>query len=190
VSAFLSHWTKRPVRSTRAGRARRGPAREIRAVAADNGPTLTVLHFQARNRPVSRSPVDGLMARILERHILPVILTLRTLRRPERGGSSLNHIWPGMVFSTPGQPDTDVDLLMSDGIRVLAAECKLDARTLNRNQTEKLVVFARAVNAQPIIAALNGDFAAEVRALITDNGGAALTRQDLLAPQQTTNSSR
>jgi hypothetical protein len=31
---------------------RRGPAREIRAVAADNGPTSTVHPFPARNRPI------------------------------------------------------------------------------------------------------------------------------------------
>lgn len=125
--------------------------------------------------------VDGLMARVLERHILPVILTLRALRSPQRGGQGLNHAWPGMIFSREGQADTDVDLLLSDGNRVLATECKLDARSLGSDQIEKLLTFAKDVDAQPVIAALNGEFSEGIAQPITDAGGLVLTRQALLA---------
>ena len=125
--------------------------------------------------------VDGLMARVLERHVLPVILTLRALRSPKHAGQGLRHAWPGMIFSKEGQRDTDVDLLLSDGHRVLAAECKLDARSLELDQTERLLAFAKDVDAQPIIGALNGNFAEEVERPITDAGGLVLMRQDLLA---------
>jgi hypothetical protein len=128
--------------------------------------------------------VDGLMARVLERHVLPVVLTLRALRSPKLAGQGLRHAWPGIIFSKEGQPDTDVDLLLSDGRRVLAAECKLDARSLELDQTEKLLAFATDVDAQPVIAALNGNFGEEVERRITDAGGLVLTRQDLLAVSQ------
>ncbi len=125
--------------------------------------------------------VNGLMARVLERHILPVILTLRALRNPKRGGQGLTHVWPGIIFSKDGQPDTDVDLLLSDGQRLLAAECKLDARSLGSDQARKLLAFARHVDAQPVIAALNGEFGDEVTKPIADAGGVVFTRQQLLA---------
>jgi hypothetical protein len=125
--------------------------------------------------------LDGLMARVLERHVLPVILTLRSLRRPERGGSGLDHVWPGMLFSKPGEPDTDVDLLLSDGTRVLAAECKLDARSLGEDQLSKLLAFAGTVQAKPVIAALNGEFDRELREQVIADDGLVLERPDLLA---------
>ncbi len=125
--------------------------------------------------------LDGLMARVLERHVLPVILTLRALRRPERAGSSLEHVWPGMLFSKPGQPETDIDLLLSDGTRVLVAECKLDARSLGEVQLAKLLAFAKKVGAQPVLAALNGEFGGEVREQMSANDGVVLERRELLA---------
>jgi len=41
--------TKQPVRSARGSNLPAGGLREIRAVAADNGPTATILRFRARN---------------------------------------------------------------------------------------------------------------------------------------------
>jgi len=49
-TASLSLWTKRPVRSAGGCIAWPGPAREVRAVAADNGLSTTLLSFQVRNR--------------------------------------------------------------------------------------------------------------------------------------------
>lgn len=128
--------------------------------------------------------LDGLMARVMERHVLPVVLTLRALRDPARMWRP-NHIWPGMLFRRPGEGEIDIDLLASDGTNVFATECKLDARGLQMPQLEKLLAFAERVRAIPMVAALNGDFAPQVREAVESLGGLVLVRGDLIKLRRT-----
>lgn len=123
--------------------------------------------------------LDGLMARVMQRHVLPVILALRALRDPARFWRP-EHVWPGMLFRRENEKELDVDLLASDGTTVFAAECKLDARGLTMPQLDKLLAFTAHVRAIPVVAALAGTFASEVRRKVEAHTGLVLERADLL----------
>jgi hypothetical protein len=123
--------------------------------------------------------VDGLMARIMDQHVLPVLLALRALRDPSRW-TRPSYIWPGMLFTGPDGKKFDVDLLASDGQTVYAAECKLDARGLGTSQLRTLLAFTDRVGAVPIVAALAGTFPNAIRQAIERREGLVLERNDLL----------
>ena len=123
--------------------------------------------------------LDSLMARVMDRHVLPVILTLRALRDPARYRRP-EHVWPGMLFRRDDERELDVDLLASDGQTVFAAECKLDARGLEEPQLCKLLSFTARVGATPVVAALAGSFDARIRSAVEGEGGLVLQRDELL----------
>ena len=123
--------------------------------------------------------LDSLMGRIMDQHVLPVVLALRALRDPERG-SAPTHVWPGVLFERPNARPFDIDLLASSGATVFVAECKLDARGLRRPQLSTLLEFATEVGATPVVAALAGEFSPQVRRKVEDNGGLVLQRRELL----------
>ena len=123
--------------------------------------------------------LDGLMARLMDQHVLPVILTLRALRDPARWTTPA-HIWPGVLFHAEGEKEFDIDLLASDGTTVFAAECKLDGRGLKLAQLRRLLSFAGRVGATPVVAALAGEFSARVRREVERRDGLVLERRELL----------
>jgi hypothetical protein len=103
--------------------------------------------------------LDGLMARLMDRHVLPVLLALRALHDPARHWSP-QHVWPGVLFKAAGARPFDVDLVASDGREVFVAECKLDGRGLGMPQLRGLLAFCARVGATPVVAALAGEFTA------------------------------
>lgn len=139
---------------------------------------LPVLHANGKEAQVAYR-IDPLTARVLERHVMPVLLTVAALRRAHPY-FSFEHCWPGVIFSQDEDRPIDVDLVLSDGSRVFAAECKLDARGLETDQAEKLLRFTERTKATPVIAAVAGDFEASIVTRLTAAGGLVLTRADLL----------
>ena len=85
-----------------------------------------------------------------------------------------------MLFPTTKRLITDVDVLLSSGIRVFAAECKLDARGLDDDQAEKLLRFAERTGSTPVIAALAGAFDLSIASRVTAAGGLVMERADVL----------
>ena len=63
--------------------------------------------------------------------------------------------WLGVEFARDGS-SFDVDLLGFNGAHVYCFECKTNASTLQDSQLDKLIGFARSVDARPGIAALGG----------------------------------
>jgi len=132
-----------------------------------------------RDEALTAYRVDGLMARVLDQHILPVILAIRALRDPS---SYLRpqHIWPGVLLESSSGEQFEVDVLASDGVTVIAAECKLDGRNLRPRQLRKLLDFASRTGAKPAIAALVGEFSPQIRRMVEKRDGIVLCRDDLL----------
>jgi len=150
----------------------------VRCRACGHDQVLPVMARDGGEAPLAYR-VDGLMARVMDQHVLPVVLALRALRDPSRFGRP-DYAWPGMLFREADQNPFDIDLLTSDGTTVHAAECKLDARGLGRPQLRTLLRFTDRVGARPVVAAMAGEFAAETRRAIERRDGLVLQRSDML----------
>lgn len=139
---------------------------------------LPVRHADGKEAPIAYR-VDPLTARVLERHVMPVLLTVAALRRRSMN-LGFEHCWPGVLFSHDEEPITDVDVLLSNGSRVFAAECKLDARRLDGDQADKLLRLTERTGSTPVIAALAGAFDPTVVSRVGAAGGLVIERSDLL----------
>ena len=129
--------------------------------------------------PVLMYRLDGLVARAMDQDVVPVLLTVRAFARTF--GS--DYTWPGVVFEGPHQPAFDVDVLAYNGSVLRACECKRTAGGLTGSQLNDLLAFCERVNATPAIAALEGAFAADLRARVEDHGGVVFERERLLQIQ-------
>jgi hypothetical protein len=112
---------------------------------------------------------------------MPVLLTIAALRR-RWSYLGFDHCWPGVLFSHDDEPITDVDVLLSNGSRVFAAECKLDARGLDDDQADKLLRFAERTGSTPVIAALAGAFDPSIVSRVVAADGLVMERADVLPP--------
>ncbi len=146
---------------------------------ACNASSLLAVTASSGDEAPTAYRVDGLMARVMDQHVLPVMLAIRALRDPSRYPRPA-HVWPGVLFQRDGERPFDVDLLASDGETVFAVECKLDARGLGMSQLRKLTTFTDRVGAVPVVAALAGDFSDNVRRWVERREGVVLDRASLL----------
>jgi hypothetical protein len=123
--------------------------------------------------------LDGLMARVMDQDILPVLLTMRAVR-PALTNAGMFFAWPGVELAVDGDRPTDIDLLVSDGRTVWCYEVKNNAKGLKGAQLRRLIEMASKLNARPGIAALEGKFSQAVAQQIASANGRVLTRDDLL----------
>jgi hypothetical protein len=129
---------------------------------------------RAERPPVYR--LDGLMARAMDQDLLPVLLALNSTQTDQ---PLLRAAWPGVNVAGPnGQ--AEYDLIASDGENVWVAECKARAGVLPQAQLDGLLDFCRRHSALPVLAALDGAFAAEQRDAVLERGGRVLERAQLL----------
>jgi hypothetical protein len=140
---------------------------------------LPVADESGRREPAVTHRLDGLMARVVDQDLLPVLLALRALLPPD-ATRDLFFAWPGVEFEGNGSV-LEVDVLTSDGENVLATEVKGNAAALEREQLDDLLAFCEAVGASPCIAALDGTFAPEFVELVAQAGGRTLDSSDLLS---------
>jgi hypothetical protein len=131
------------------------------------------------NEPPTTYQLDGLAARVMDQDILPVLLTLRALRRT-LGNPDLFFCWPGVEFQH-GSIDVETDLLVSIGDQVYVSEVKSTAENLDREQLESLLALAEATEARPVIGGLDGTFDSTMAEAVRSVGGHVFERADLLA---------
>jgi hypothetical protein len=123
--------------------------------------------------------LDPLMERAMDQDLLPVLLTLRFLYSPE--GAAAGAFWPGLEIVSEATDDAqDCDILLAQDGRVTVCECKQSAPGLTTAQAEKTLALARALNADTVFAALEGEFSNEVRAIATRPKVRLVTRDQLL----------
>jgi hypothetical protein len=140
---------------------------------------MPVADASGRNEPALLYRLDGLMARAMDQDLLPVVLALRALR-PAPDQPNLFFAWPGVLLAHEGRKPVDVDLLISDGRAVWCYEIKNNANGLHQRQLGQLTRLAADIGARPGIAALEGSFAPELTAQVTNSAGRVLERNELL----------
>lgn len=123
--------------------------------------------------------VDGLMGRVMDQDVLPVLLAYRHVRRSLRSGQNVAG-WLGVEFAKDGFA-VDVDLLAYNGQHIYCIECKRNASTLTDAQLKRVVEFADAVGAIPGIASLAGKVSAWQRALLEQHSGVVFGADQLLS---------
>jgi Archaeal holliday junction resolvase (hjc) len=139
---------------------------------------LRVAEVSGRREPAVSYRLDGLMARVMDQDLLPVLLTLRALMPPDEG-RDLYYAWPGLEFEREDEI-VEVDLLTSDGENVVAAEVKSRATGLDRQQLDRLLTFCEAMGAKPCIAAPEDTFDTQLAQVTQHAGGRVLHGPDLL----------
>ncbi|MEA2496533.1 MAG: hypothetical protein QOJ29_4444, partial [Thermoleophilaceae bacterium] len=140
---------------------------------------LPVTEANGAREPTLTYRLDGLMARVMDQDVLHVLLALRALRR--LCVDQLVFAWPGVEFATSGS-NVDVDVLLYNQDVVYCCEVKLNAAGLQRKQLDKQLALCDALGARPALAALNGQFDADLEAKVLDRSGLVLTRTQLLEP--------
>jgi hypothetical protein len=127
--------------------------------------------------------LDGLTARAMSQDLLPVLLTLRhLLGRPEtRPGA---HWWPGLDLYESGSdtPDDEIDLLVADGGNLRVCEVKARAPGITVDTVTELIATAKRLGGDPVIAALEGEWRADVVELLDHDDFLLLGPGELLAP--------
>jgi hypothetical protein len=121
--------------------------------------------------------LDGLMARVMDQDILPVLLTVRAVHRLFQ--DRLVFTWPGVEFATT-TGDVDVDVLLYNQQDVYCCEVKANAGGLDRSQFDRIIELCDQLEARPAIAALSGEFEPELAAEVRGRSGLVLHRGDLL----------
>jgi Archaeal holliday junction resolvase (hjc) len=131
--------------------------------------------------PARSYRLDGLLARVIDQDVLPVLLAYRRLRLVYRSGQRDVTCWLGVEFSNRGSSrPIDVDLLGFNGQQLYCFECKANAASLKDAQLEKLLAFSKSVEGKPCLAALAGQFSARQRQLIEANSGVIFGPTELL----------
>ncbi len=152
----------------------------VRCRACGHRFVLPVVDESGEREPEHLYRLDGLMARVMDQDVLPVLLTLRAVR-PAPEQPALFFAWPGVELQHGEGPKVDVDLLVSDGNTVWCYEVKNNATGLARTQVTRLLAIAAAAGARPGIAALEGEFDQDLAGLVTQAGGRVISRDGLLA---------
>jgi hypothetical protein len=157
----------------------------VRCRACGEDVVLPVVDNSGAKEPDVYYRLDGLMARIMDQDILPVLLTLRATR-PPAGGSDFFFAWPGVEVSK-GDPKFDIDLVVSHGTNaegmsnVWCIEVKKTATSLGEKQLRRLLDVAVELGARPGIAAMQGEFPEELRRPVLAARGHVLTARELFA---------
>ncbi len=145
---------------------------------------LPVVDESGKKEPDFFYRLDGLMARIMDQDILPVLLTMRALRSPAQTGQ-LFFAWPGVEVWKDASRKFDIDLVVSrgtnmDGIsNAWCIEVKKTAESLGEKQLARLLEAADQLEARPGIAATQGEFPEELSRRVIEAGGTVLTAQQL-----------
>ena len=123
--------------------------------------------------------LDGLMARVLDQDVLPVILSYRRARAVLRSGVDVS-TWPGVEFSN-AHGAVDIDLLAYNGQHVYCVEAKSNASSLGDDQFQALLTFCDSVSARPALAASHGAFDPAQRAAVEKRSGLVWEPTELFA---------
>jgi hypothetical protein len=151
----------------------------VRCRACGQTFVFPVVDASGHNEPELTYRLDGLIARVMDQDILPVLLTVRALR-PAPDQSELYFAWPGVEVKKPDDTKFDIDVLVSHGTtRVWCVETKKSASSLKTRQLSRLLRVAEELEALPGIAALEGDFPAEPAQRVREAGGVVLTGEHL-----------
>lgn len=142
--------------------------------------TLPVAGPDSQEPPMSYR-LDGLMARVMDQDVLPVLLALRVFYKAWVDRSLPFTAWPGLLFKA-GSEETDVDLLVSYGRNVYCVEVKRTAGSLGPDQLSKLLRIAKQLDSRPAVAALQGGFSGTVESQVTQARGRLLVRDQLMSP--------
>jgi hypothetical protein len=142
---------------------------------------MPVVDTAGQHEPETLYRLDGLMARVMDQDVLPVLLTLRVMQPPSESGRLL-FAWPGVGVRKPKGPPVGIDLLVSHGNNwVWAFEVKKNAARLEHEQLDKLITASGELHARPSIAALEGDFPDQFVEKVKRAGGHVFTAKQLLA---------
>jgi hypothetical protein len=158
----------------------------VRCRACGEDVVLPVVDESGAKEPDAFYQLDGLMARIMDQDILPVLLTLRATR-PPAGSTELFFAWPGVEVSKGDRPKFDIDLVVSHGTNVdgtsnvWCIEVKKTATSIGETQLRRLLEVAAELEARPGIAAMQGEFPEEFARSVLEAGGQVLTAQQLFA---------
>jgi hypothetical protein len=153
-------------------------AEQVRCDACRAFFTLPVTTQGRPREPSIEYRLDGLTARAMEQHVLPVLLAVRAARRLFDG--YLFSAWPGVELSASGEPGTDVDLLAYDPW-LLCCEVKHHAGGLGRSQFRKLLRLCDRVGGRPGLAALEGTFDGRFEREVRGRAGHVFHRAELLS---------
>jgi hypothetical protein len=152
----------------------------VRCRACGARAPLPVTDNSDRREPEFFYRLDGLMARVMDQDVLPVLLTPRALRPPPERGE-LFFVWAGVEVTKGQRPKVDIDVLISNAAgKVWCFEVKKSGRRLTASQLNKLLEAASELDASPAIAALEGEFPEELTRRVLQAGGDVLTSERLL----------
>jgi hypothetical protein len=107
--------------------------------------------------------LDGLMARIMDQDLVPVLLTVRHLL--QRSQATLDAVYfPGLDLFEPQtrDPFAEVDILLADGGRLQIAECKSRAEAVTAALAAEHIALAARLGGVPVLAASDGEFPADI----------------------------
>lgn len=152
-------------------------AEEIRCRAC---PTTFLLPVADKGlaEPSTHYRLDGLMARVMDQDVLPVLLAVRQLRRLFNTPHGLTS-WHGVEF-TSGREAVDIDVLAYNGDQLFVCECKDNGGGLHDRQLRRVLEFANKCDARPVLACLRGTFARKQQDLIAGRNGIILHPTDLI----------
>jgi hypothetical protein len=150
----------------------------VRCRACGAPAPLPVVDSSGDREPELFYQLDGLMARIMDQDVLPVLLTPRVFRP---SADQLFFVWPGVELTRADRPRVDIDVLISNAAGVWAFEVKKSARRLTTGQLYKLLQACAELGAVPGIAALEAEFPEQLTRKVMDAGGQVLTAAQLLA---------
>lgn len=151
-------------------------AERLRCEACGHSYALPVRNAADGKEPRLVYRLDGLMARVMDQDLLPVLLALRAMDK--RLSAVHFFAWPGVQF-TGDQGAVDVDLLCSDGNDVHCFEVKDNASSLEEGQLNRLFELADRLEARPGVAGLRNSFAAPLRSQVQARGGLVLEAGEL-----------
>jgi hypothetical protein len=121
--------------------------------------------------------LDGLMARVMDQDLLPVLLSLRKLAPPSETLSVC--YWPGIEIRGDNL-SRECDLLVAASGLVTTLEAKRRAEALKIADAEATVALAQRLGARCVFAALEGEYATDVVEYAESNGAQLLRAGDLL----------
>lgn len=140
---------------------------------------LPVSSSGGMSEPSVHYRLDGLMARVMDQDVLPVLLAVRTIRKRMQSGHGVS-TWHGVVFDS-GSTCIDVDVLAYNGDHIVFCECKDNGSTLTDAQFDGLCDLAADLSARPALACLRGSFSDEQRDVVTSHGGFVLGPSELFS---------
>jgi hypothetical protein len=107
--------------------------------------------------------LDGLMARIMDQDLVPVLLTVRHLL--QRSQATLDAVYfPGLDLFEPdiSNPFAEIDILLADAGRLQIVECKSRAAALTAERAVEHIALAERLGGMPVLAASDGKFPDDV----------------------------